>query len=94
MVLLLVLACGPAAGDSANGETLYSNTCASCHGADGQLGVKVADVPSADLTLEVPDQTDAQLTDVMMSGYGQMGPQFTDTQDAADCLAYLRATFK
>ena len=97
MVLVLALfACGDnkdASGDAANGATLYGATCQGCHGADGKQGTVIGGAASSDLTVEVPEQSDSELTSVMLDGYEEMPSQFTDAQDAADCLAYLRETF-
>jgi cytochrome c551 len=98
-LFLVLLACSggkdSASGtaDAANGATLYSNSCEGCHGADGTLGVDIGGSPAADLNVEVPEQSDDELTNVMIDGFGNMPSQFTDPQDAADCLAYLRETF-
>jgi mono/diheme cytochrome c family protein len=94
-VLMMLVACsggkdsGGLVGDATNGEQVYTDTCAVCHGADGKLGSGGA----ADLTVEVPAQTDDQLTNVILNGYGDMAAQDVTDQEAADCVAYLRETF-
>ena len=96
---LLFLACAggktdsSVTGDAANGETLFGN-CAGCHGADGTGGIDIGGTPSADLTAKVPALTDAELEDRIMNGFGTAMPsQYTDAQDVADVIAYLRETF-
>ena len=84
---------GSAAGDAAAGEAVYTSSCASCHGADGKLGADVGGTASADLTVEVPDQTDAELTDISQNGYGAMPAIGVSDADMPDLIAYLRATF-
>jgi mono/diheme cytochrome c family protein len=57
VVLLMLVACGrppapcPSPDDAAEGERLYLQVCASCHGADGRGGGPVA----ADLRVPPPD---------------------------------------
>lgn len=81
-------------GDSATGSELYSATCAGCHGADGVGGLDVGGTPSANLTERVPALDDEALTNAISAGVGTAMPsQYTDTQDIADVIAYLRATF-
>lgn len=117
LLMLLVAACGdgggdggdaaPAnpgqGGDAANGETVYLNTCASCHGADA-LGITglgkqlaasdfVASTSEADLyTLIVEgrasDHPDND-TGVAMPPKGG-NPSLSDAS-IADVIAYLKS---
>src|SRR4051812_46108230 len=50
------------------GAALFTANCARCHGEDGTLGAEGA----ADLTVEVPGLTDAQITDVVTHGKDEM----------------------
>lgn len=84
---------GEGGGDATAGAEVYSGTCEGCHGPDGTLGVEIGGEASADLTVEVPEQTDAQLTDIISNGYGTMPAQSLSETEIADCIAYLRATF-
>lgn len=80
-------------GDVTRGETLYAS-CTACHGADGSGGIDIGGTTSPDLAFEIPDQTDAELEDIIINGYGTAMPsQYTDPQDVADVIAYLRVTF-
>lgn len=80
-------------GDVTRGETLYAS-CTACHGADGSGGIDIGGTTSPDLHFEIPDQTDAELEDIIINGYGTAMPsQYTDPQDVADVIAYLRVTF-
>ena len=73
-------------GDAAAGATVYTSTCASCHGADGNVN-------EAKLTEEVPSKTDAELEDIILNGYDEMPPVGLDETELADVIAYLRQTF-
>ena len=80
-------------GDATSGETLFA-TCSGCHLADGTGGVDIAGTPSADLTVRVPSLSDSELEDRIMNGFNTAMPaQYSDPQDVADVIAYLRATF-
>ncbi len=81
-------------GDETAGQANFDATCSGCHNADGTGGVDIGGTPSADLTARVPALTDADLEDRIMNGFNTAMPsQFTDEQDVADVIAYLRATF-
>ena len=102
LLILMTIACNgeiddtggsAVVGDAVSGETLFG-TCAGCHGADGTGGSDIGGTPSADLTVRVPAKTDAELEDTIENGFGTAMPsQYTDEQDVADVIAYLRATF-
>src|SRR6185503_5535221 len=79
---------GSLTGDPVAGEAVFGDTCAVCHGADG-AGMNNA--PS--LAVEVPDQTDAELEDIILNGYGDMAAQDLTDQEVADVIAYCRETF-
>ena len=84
---------GSVVGDADSGEALFSS-CAGCHGADGTGGTDIGGTPSADLTVRVPAKTDAELEDTIINGFGSAMPgQYTEAQDVADVIAYLRVTF-
>jgi mono/diheme cytochrome c family protein len=72
-------------GNKANGEKLYTQSCAACHGpeAKGGLGLALADKP-------IVDQP-AQFDRIVREGRRSMPPlSHLDEQDIADVLAYLR----
>jgi mono/diheme cytochrome c family protein len=82
------------AGDVAAGEVLYTDTCSSCHGADGK-GATTTSPTAADLTFEVNDLSDAELAETMLSGKGDM-PGYSSIlsdEDVADITAYLHSAF-
>jgi cytochrome c551 len=78
---------GDLVGDATAGATVYSSSCASCHGDDG------TGVTAPSLFDVVPGLTDDGLTDVIQNGTDSMPAIGTSGQDLADLLAYLRATF-
>lgn len=115
VLALFVAACGDggdgdvapddlgANGDAANGETLYLNTCAACHGADA-LGIEglgkqlagsdfVASTSEADLyTLIVEGRASDHpdnITGVAMPPKGG-NPSLSD-ESVADIIAYLKS---
>lgn len=91
---LMLIACGDKDGDSgavaldgdaANGASLYSSSCAGCHGADG-TGVSGPDLTSG----LVSGMSDDAISDVIANGVGSMPGITSDDQEIADILAYLR----
>lgn len=92
-LLASLVACGEAdrtativglSGDSANGETLYSSTCAACHGADGSGGGSYPALAGLSIS-------DEAKVDIILYGDGSM-PSYEDSyedQDIADILAYI-----
>ena len=81
-----------AGGDATAGANVYE-TCARCHGDDGKLGVKIGGEPAADLSVEIPEKSDAELADIAQNGFGTMVGQGISDGDLPDLIAYLRATF-
>lgn len=97
LLLAFLMACsggddtGGVVGDATAGEALYTSNCVSCHGADG-TGVTAE---AADLTFEINDLSDAELTVVINDGKESM-PGFSSTLDAqavADIIAYMHEAF-
>jgi mono/diheme cytochrome c family protein len=84
---------GSGGGDPVAGATVYTTYCTTCHGDDGKLGAPTGKTTAADLTVEVPEQSDAELETIIMDGYGVMPPQTSDPTEVADVIAYLRETF-
>ena len=78
---------GGGGGDVTAGAEVYSTSCSSCHGTNGEGGSGPA------MTDEVPELTDDQIKDVVTNGYEDMAPVTLDDTQMADLLAYLRATF-
>ncbi|MDP2317087.1 MAG: cytochrome c [Pseudomonadota bacterium] len=75
-------------GVVADGGALYTSNCVGCHGADG-AGTDT--YPS--LVEEVPGLADTEIEEVVLNGKEAMPAYEFDTQEMADMLAYLRATF-
>lgn len=73
-------------GDAVAGADVWP-TCGACHGADGSGGIGPA------MDQEAADNSDTQLVDIMIYGYGDMAPVGLEDQDMADVLAYIRDTF-
>jgi mono/diheme cytochrome c family protein len=91
-MLMVLIACSNEPSAEAGAE-VYDRSCAPCHGDDGAAGVETNGIPAADLARWVPPLTDAQLTDTILDGTGEMVAVPLGEEDLADCIAYLRATF-
>lgn len=79
-------------GDAANGATVYSTHCASCHGASGEGGFGPAMAEAAS------GMDDAELWELVRAGLAAEGmPAFdTDTitqQELADLVAHVQGTY-
>mgnify|MGYP006063853625 CR=1 FL=1 len=74
-------------GDAAAGSSVYTDSCASCHGADGSgdIGPSLIDA--------VPEHSDVQIANIVTYGSGDMPAVDCHDQDLADLLAYLFETF-
>jgi mono/diheme cytochrome c family protein len=74
LLITVFVAAGPAAGqDNAAGASVYKSKCITCHGPNGGgtavgKSLKVADLRSA----EVQSKSDAELTQVVSDGKGNM----------------------
>lgn len=97
LALLLLFGCGERRdltnvltleGDTARGEAQYQMACARCHGAEGN---GVASTPA--LKGYVGDLHDPAVVQTMLQGKGAMSAVRLTDQQAADVLAYLRATW-
>ena len=80
---------GTDTGTEADGEALYSNHCASCHGADGQ-GL---DDAGPDIVHEL-HHNDAKLIDVILNGDGDMEPVDVTEAQAQLIVDYMRAAWE
>ena len=88
LIFGLLVACGEKEGDTssrsteadvANGESVYSATCLTCHPGSG-------DIPTLSSSL-----SNEELSDVITSGVGGMPPQSSlSAQDVTDVVAYIR----
>lgn len=74
-------------GDATSGDALFAGNCSGCHGADGDSGTAPM------LSTKVPDASDEHIVDVMINGTGNMAAVSLENQEAADILAFLRASF-
>ena len=78
---------GTDGSDGSDGATVFANSCAACHGADGDSGYAPA------LSDEVPGKSDSDLEDIIQNGDGSMPAQNLSAADLAAVMSYLRATF-
>lgn len=74
-------------GDATAGATVFSDNCATCHGADGTGD------SGPSLVAAVPGYSDEELLGIMLEGKGSMAAIALADQEAADVLAYLTETF-
>ncbi|MCB9680794.1 MAG: cytochrome c [Alphaproteobacteria bacterium] len=97
VAVAVVVACGPArepdaalalTGDVARGQAQYQMVCARCHGANG-FGM----LQTPALAYTVSSHDDRTVVSAMIRGRGGMGAQDVTDQQAADILAWLRATW-
>ena len=89
-MLVVLVGCG---ADPAAGQVVYDATCVDCHGATGDQGTLVNGEASKDLNFEIPDQSDAQLENLIQNGIGEMPAQDVSDSEMPDLIAYLRETF-
>jgi mono/diheme cytochrome c family protein len=75
-------------GSAARGEAQYQMVCARCHGASGGGAGRTPAVAG-----RVHALSDADVVGAMLNGRGAMGRTGLTDRQAADVLAYLRATF-
>ena len=78
-------------GNVANGETVYVQWCASCHGVDGR-----GTAAGTNLFQSVPYLSEAELADITINGIGTMpgfGNVLSDTE-VDDVVAYQVATYQ
>ena len=81
------------AGDSTNGAEVYTNSCASCHGANGE-GESESGVEGASALHEhVPESDDHHLEETILEGSGQMPAIDLPEAEVFDVIAYLRHEF-
>ena len=82
-------------GDAAAGMTVFGITCgtAPCHGADGDTPGD-AMMLAKPLSEEVPEKTDRELSNIILTGYESMPSQATLTDEqVADVIAFVRGEF-
>ena len=85
-----LVACGP---DPEAGAEIYGDTCAACHGANGDAGTDINGTPAGDLNERVPALSDEQIVDIILDGTGGMPPTGLSEREAEDVVAHLREKF-
>jgi mono/diheme cytochrome c family protein len=73
-------------GVSATGSDVFANSCAGCHGADGDSG------SAADLSEKVPELSDNDIAWTIADGKGNMPAINIEDQAIADVISFLRDT--
>ena len=95
---VLLLSAPQGKGDVAAGKAVYTRSCASCHGPEGEGKPAIAKVMKVELrhlgSKEVQDKTDEQLLKESVDGIGKMKPVKVTEKDKADLLAFLRSLKK
>lgn len=96
MLLSLLIACSGgdagydySSGDATAGATVYADTCAVCHGDDAH-GI---DGSGVDLEEPFTNDSDDDLADAIMNGYGDMAPNALTDEETADVIAYCHSLF-
>ena len=74
-------------GGGADGAAVYADTCANCHGANGNDGY------AADLTIRIPAMSDAEIETLVRNGRGYMPAHDFTADEMSGLLSYLRDTF-
>jgi cytochrome c6 len=97
MLFLAVAGAAPSAKAADTGESLFKTNCAVCHGDDGHPTATGKALNAKDLTSpEVQKLTNAQITDQIDNGKGNM-PPFKSTLNASQVkllVAYVRSLGK
>ena len=70
-----------------DGAAVYADTCANCHGANGNDGY------AADLTIRIPAMSDAEIETLVRNGRGYMPAHDFTADEMSGLLSYLRDTF-
>lgn len=74
--------------DADAGATVYSSSCAACHGADGE------GVTGPAMTEVAPEHHEEDFLDAVFGGVGEDMPAFTlSDQEAADLVLYCHTSF-
>jgi len=73
--------------DLANGESVFGDTCATCHGTTGDNGT------APNLYDVVPNHDEASLTTLLADGQGYMPAQEITGDDLTDVIAYTLDAF-
>ena len=80
--------------DPEAGHEVYTQTCATCHGEEGDQGTVTGSTAAPDLADEVPEQSDDALITIIENGFGEMPAQAVNPgKDMDNLVAYLRQKF-
>lgn len=82
-------------GDAAAGKTIYTKSCAACHGAAGEGKEAIAKALKAEMrhlgSPGVQAKNDGSLRKAVADGVGKMKPiKSLSEKDLSDTIAYLR----
>jgi mono/diheme cytochrome c family protein len=93
LIVVLLIASPANSQDSASGPSVYKSKCTTCHGPDGGGTAVGKSLKAADLrSPEVQSKSDAELTQVISDGKGNM-PGFKGTitdEEIHAVLAHVR----
>jgi high-affinity iron transporter len=86
-------------GDCAEGQTVFNNRCAPCHGADGSANVPAAKLfnpPPADFNTSSfwQNMSNARIADTIQNGHGSMPALKLSSGDIRAVISYMRSTFQ
>lgn len=81
------------------GKEIFTKSCKTCHGADGQGNPAIAKMMKVEFkslsSSEIQSQSDADLKGVIAKGKGKMKPvKSVNAKQADDVIAYLRTLKK
>jgi mono/diheme cytochrome c family protein len=96
--LIVLSATAIAAADAKAGQTVYNQSCKTCHGPDGAGNPAIAKMMKVELrdlkSPEVQAASDADLKKIITDGKGKMKPVPAAAGSADDLIAYLRSIKK
>jgi mono/diheme cytochrome c family protein len=96
--LAVLSAAALAAADAKAGQTVYNQSCKTCHGPDGAGNPAIAKMMKVQLrdlkSPEVQAMSDADLKTIITAGKGKMKPVPAAAGSADDVVAYLRSIKK
>ncbi len=93
VALSLSLLCAAAPADKEKGKEIYTKSCQSCHGANGEANAAIQKMLGTIHPLEskeVQSKTDAELAKNITQPTGKMKPFKFSSTEMADLIAFLR----